>query len=105
MYYITRYTVTFFRTIPSLVWALVFVVSFGMGAVPGILGLTISTIGMLAKFYSEAIESVDPKPVEALKATGGHGLSVIRHAVLPQVLLYLPATRSIHLTLISEAPS
>ena len=85
VYYITRYTVAFFRTIPGLVWALVFVVSFGMGAVPGILGLTISTIGMLAKFYSEAIESIDPKPVEALNATGGHGLSVIRHAIFPQV--------------------
>ncbi|HMK46081.1 MAG TPA: phosphonate ABC transporter, permease protein PhnE, partial [Methanocella sp.] len=85
VYHVTRFLVTFFRTAPSMVWALIFVVSFGIGAVPGILGLTISTIGMLSKFYSEAIESIDPKPVEALNATGGHGLSVIRHAIIPQV--------------------
>ena len=85
-YYITRSVVTFFRTFPDFVLALIFIVSFGMGPVPGILCLTLGTFGMLTKFYSEALESIDPKPVEALTATGSHKLGVIRHAVLPQVI-------------------
>jgi phosphonate transport system permease protein len=56
-----------------------------MGPLAGILAITFATVGMLGKFYSESIESIDPKPVEALQATGSHSLGVIRHAVLPQV--------------------
>ena len=86
VYHIARSVVTFFRTLPEIVFALAFVIAFGMGPMPGILCLTLSTFGMLTKFYSEAVESIDPKPLEALNATGGHRLGVIRHAVLPQVI-------------------
>ncbi len=73
------------RAMPDLVCALIFVTSFGLGPVAGILGLLIPTVGTLAKFYAEAIESIDTGPVEAVKAAGSHGLSIIRHAVVPQV--------------------
>ncbi len=85
IYFAARSVVTFFRTMPDMIFALLFIVSFGMGPVPGVLSLTFGTVGMLTKFYSEALESIDPKPVEALNATGGHGLGVIRYAVIPQV--------------------
>ena len=85
-YNVARGIVTFCRTIPDMVWALVFIVAFGLGPVPGILCLTLCTVGLLTKFYSEAVESIDPKPMEALIATGSHNLGVIRHAILPQVI-------------------
>jgi phosphonate transport system permease protein len=85
-YYITRSIVSFFRTMPDMVYALIFIVSFGMGPVPGVLSLALGTVGMLTKFYSEALESIDIKPVEALNATGSHRVGVIRHAVIPQVV-------------------
>lgn len=84
-YFISRSVVSVFRTIPDLVFGLIFVVAFGMGPLAGILAITLATVGMLGKFYSESIESIDPKPVEALQATGSHRLGVIRHAVMPQV--------------------
>ncbi|MCL4476197.1 MAG: phosphonate ABC transporter, permease protein PhnE [Nitrospirae bacterium] len=85
LYNISKGLVNFLRAIPDILYALLFVVSIGMGAVAGVLALAFSTIGLLSKFYAEAVESIDTKPVEAIEATGGHSLSVIRHAVLPQV--------------------
>ncbi len=85
LYRISRGLVNFLRTIPDIMYAIVFVTSLGMGSLAGVLALSLSTIGLLSKFYAEAIESIDRKPVEAIEATGSHGLGVIRHAVLPQV--------------------
>lgn len=85
LYNISKGLVNFLRAIPNLMYALVFVTSFGMGPLAGVLSLALSTVGLLSKFYAEAIESIDRKPVEAIEATGSHGLGVIRHAVLPQV--------------------
>src|SRR5271157_161202 len=78
--------ITFLRAIPELVYALIFVCSLGFGVLSGILTLTLSATGLLGKFFVEAIESIDPKPVEALQATGSHQIGILRHAVLPQVL-------------------
>ncbi len=85
LYYISKGLASFLRSIPEIVYALVLVISFGFGAHVGVLALSLSTIGLLSKFYAEAIESIDKNPVEAIQATGSHGLGVIRHAVLPQV--------------------
>nr|WP_240702879.1 phosphonate ABC transporter, permease protein PhnE [Thermodesulfobacterium sp. TA1] len=86
IYYIFRGLVTFLRSIPELLYALVLVVSFGIGPLPGIIALAISTVGLLGKFYSEAIESVDTRPLEALRATGSHSIQVFRYAIIPQIL-------------------
>ena len=76
---------TFLRAIPELVYALIFVFSIGFGVLPGILTLTLASTGMLGKFFVEAIESVDPKTIEAVQATGSHHAAILRHAVFPQV--------------------
>ena len=77
--------VNVWRAIPDLIYALIFVIAFGLGPLAGMAALTLATVGLLGKFYAEAIESIDQKPVEALEAAGSHGLSVIRFAVFPQV--------------------
>jgi phosphonate transport system permease protein len=78
--------VTLLRSIPDVIYAFIFVTAFGLGPQAGVAALTLATVGLLGKFYSEAVESIDDKPVEALEATGSRGLSVISYAVVPQVL-------------------
>jgi phosphonate transport system permease protein len=58
----------------------------GFGTLPGVLALGLHSIGMVGKFFAEAIEHVDTKPVEAARAAGASELQVIYHAILPQVL-------------------
>lgn len=85
IYLISRGIINFLRAIPEIMFALIFVISIGMGAMSGILALAFCTVGLLSKFYAEAIESIDRNPVEAVEATGSHSLGIIRHAILPQV--------------------
>jgi phosphonate transport system permease protein len=76
----------FCRTVPVLVFALVFVVAFGLGALPGVLALAIHTAGALGKLFTEVVENADGKPAEGVRASGGNHLEAIRFGVLPQVL-------------------
>lgn len=76
----------FDRTVPDLVFALIFVVAFGLGPLPGVLAITLHTAGTLGKLFAEVIEAIDMKPVEGVQAAGGTWLSQIRFGVLPQVL-------------------
>ena len=76
----------FCRTVPELVFALTFVVAFGLGPLPGILALAIHTVGALGKLFAEAVENIDMKPVEGVIAAGGTWLETVRFAALPQVL-------------------
>ncbi len=76
----------FCRTVPDIVFALIFVVAFGLGPLPGVLAITLHTAGTLGKLYAEVIENIDMKPVEGVQGTGGTWLSQIRFGVLPQVL-------------------
>src|ERR1700690_218791 len=85
LYLFSRGLITLLRSIPDVVYGFFFVTAFGLGPQAGVAALTMASIGLLGKFYSEAVESIDEKPVEALAATGGRGISVIRHAVVPQV--------------------
>jgi len=85
-YHLARSLVTLLRSIPDVIYAFFFVTAFGLGPQAGVAALTLASVGLLGKFYSEAVESIDDKPVEALIATGSRGLSVIRHAIVPQVL-------------------
>lgn len=74
------------RSVPEIILGILFVAAVGFGALPGVLALALHSVGMVGKFYAEAIEHVDPKPLEAARAAGGNGFQVIAHAVLPQVL-------------------
>jgi phosphonate transport system permease protein len=74
------------RSVPEIVFALMFVVAFGLGAFPGILAVTIHTSGALGKLFTEVVENIDMRPVEAVAATGGSWLAQVRFAVTPQVL-------------------
>lgn len=72
------------RTIPALLWALVFVIMVGLGARAGVLALAAYTVGYFGKLYSEALEAVDPDVLEAARATGASKWQVVRHAVIPE---------------------
>jgi phosphonate transport system permease protein len=80
-----RSIIAFTRTVPDIVFALIFVSAVGLGPVPGILALAIHSVGMLGKLYAEAIEEVDPGPVEAVEAVGAGKLQAVYYAVIPQV--------------------
>ena len=71
---------------PDIVFALIFVVAFGVGPLPGILAIMIHTAGALGKQFSEVVENVDMKPVEGLRASGANMVQAVRFAVLPQVI-------------------
>ena len=86
VYRVTRVFLAAFRSVPEIILGILFVAVVGFGALPGVLALALHSTGMVAKFYAEAIEHVDPKPLEAASAAGASRLQVITHAVLPQVL-------------------
>jgi phosphonate transport system permease protein len=83
---LSRVVLAAMRSVPEIILGILFVAAVGFGALPGVLALALHSIGMVAKFYAEAIEHVDPKPLEAARAAGANPLQVIVHAVLPQVL-------------------
>lgn len=76
----------FCRTVPEIVFALIFVIAFGLGPLPGVLAIAIHTTGAMGKLFSEVVENIDMKPVDGLTATGAGWWQVIRFAVVPQVL-------------------
>jgi phosphonate transport system permease protein len=86
VYYAVRTALNFFRSIDTLVYALLFVAAVGLGPFPGMLAVVAYTTTSLAKLYSETIEGIDPGPVDAIRATGAARLQVLRFGVLPQVL-------------------
>jgi phosphonate transport system permease protein len=75
----------FCRTVPDIVFALIFVIAFGLGPMAGVLAITIHSIGALGKQYLEIVENIDMKPVEGVRSTGASWVSCMRFAVLPQV--------------------
>jgi len=81
----TRRFLEFSRTVPEMVFALIFVVAFSLGPLPGILALAIHTTGALGKLFAEVVENIDMKPVDGVISTGGTWLHIVRFAVLPQV--------------------
>jgi phosphonate transport system permease protein len=84
--FFTRRFLEFCRTVPEIVFALIFVVAFGLGPVPGVLAIMIHTAGALGKLFSEVVENIDMKPVEGAIAAGATRWQAIRYAVVPQVL-------------------
>lgn len=86
VYQSARMVLNALRAIPELIMGIIFVAAVGFGALPGVLALGLHSVGMVGKFFAEAIEHVDPKPVEAARAAGATELQVVWRAVLPQVL-------------------
>ena len=85
LFYAARSILNVFRAVDTLVYALFFVAAVGLGPFPGVLAVVVYTATVLAKLYSEAIEAIDPGPVEAVKAVGATRLQVLRWGVLPQL--------------------
>jgi phosphonate transport system permease protein len=75
----------FCRTVPGIVFALIFVIAFGLGPMAGVLAIAIHSTGALGKLFSEIVENADMKPIEGLRSTGAGWMSSMRFAVLPQV--------------------
>jgi len=86
IYYVVRTSLNVVRSIETLMWAIIFAVWVGLGPFGGMLALMIHTIAALGKLYSEAIESIDPGPIEAIRATGANEFQVVVYAVIPQIL-------------------
>jgi phosphonate transport system permease protein len=74
------------RAINEMVFAMLFIVAVGLGPFAGVLALWVHTTGILAKLFSEAVESIDPRPVEGIRATGANALEEIVYGVIPQVI-------------------
>ncbi|RJQ40591.1 MAG: phosphonate ABC transporter, permease protein PhnE [Anaerolineaceae bacterium] len=86
IYYFVRTVLNVIRSIEPLIWAIIATIIVGLGPFAGILALTIHSIAALAKLYSEAIESIDQGPIEAVQATGANWLQTIVYAVIPQII-------------------
>src|ERR1700716_2748297 len=83
--FVVRRLLEFARTVPGIVFALIFVIAFGLGPMAGVLAIAIHSTGALGKLFSEIVENADMKPVEGVRSTGASWISCMRFAVLPQV--------------------
>lgn len=92
VYLAARALLNALRAVPELVLGIVFVAAVGFGALPGVLALGLHSLGMVGKFFAEAVEHVDVEPVEAARAAGASPSQVVLHAILPQVLPRLADT-------------
>jgi phosphonate transport system permease protein len=86
VYFLFRRALEIARSVPELVYALLFVFAFGLGPLPGVLAIALHSTGALGKLFSEANENIDFSSVEGVRAVGGNWFQVIRYAVFPQVL-------------------
>ena len=86
VYYVTRGILNIVRSIEPLIWVIIATQWVGLGPFAGIMALTLHTVAALGKLYSEAIESIDPGPIEAIQATGATQLQTIMFAVVPQMI-------------------
>ncbi len=85
-YWVTRRILEVARTVPDIVWALIFVITFGVGPMAGVLAILLHTIGAQGKLFAEVNENISLHPVEGVRASGGNWVQEIRFAVLPQVM-------------------
>ncbi len=84
--------VSLFRTVPDLVWALIFVVTVGLGPVAGTMTILVDTVGFCGRFFAEHMEDADPAPQEALAAGGAGRGRVLMAAVIPDALPAMTGT-------------
>jgi phosphonate transport system permease protein len=86
LYYAARGVIGIARSVPDLVWALLFVTAVGLGPFPGALALSVHSVGMLGRLFAETIEHMEMAPIDALSLTGARRLQVFTHGVVPSVL-------------------
>jgi phosphonate transport system permease protein len=86
VYWLMRRALEVARTVPDIVWALLFIIAFGIGPLAGILAITVHTIGAQGKLFAEVNENISPLPIDGIRAAGGTWLEEMRFAVLPQVI-------------------
>jgi phosphonate transport system permease protein len=86
IYFVVRFVLNIIRSIEPLVWAVIAIIAVGLGPFAGIIALTIHGIAALGKLYSEAIESIDSGPLEAINATGANWLQLVWYGVIPQII-------------------
>ncbi|MGA7721697.1 MAG: phosphonate ABC transporter, permease protein PhnE [Ignavibacteriaceae bacterium] len=87
IYYVLRIVLNFIRSVEPIIWAIIFSVWVGIGPFAGMIALLVHSIASNAKLYSEAIESIETGPIEAITATGANKVQVVWHAVVPQIIL------------------
>lgn len=85
-YPIGRFLMVLSRSVHEIIWAILFVGAVGLGALPGILAVAVRSVGFISKITAEAIENIDPKPVEAIRAVGGNQFQVMYFGILPQIM-------------------
>jgi phosphonate transport system permease protein len=86
VFFAIRRILEFFRGVPEIIFAILFVWVLGIGPLAGIIAMTLHTTGSLGKLFSEVHENSNDKPIDALKASGGNWLSEMKFGLLPQVL-------------------
>lgn len=84
--FVVKRFLEFCRTVPDIVFAMIFVIAFGLGPMAGVLAIAIHCVGALGKLYGEIVENIDMKPVEGIRSTGAGWVDCMRFAVLPQVV-------------------
>ena len=77
MYWLTRRVLEVARTVPDIVWALLFIIAFGIGPLAGILAITVHTVGAQGKLFAEVNENISPLPIDGVRASGGSWLQVM----------------------------
>ncbi len=85
VYWLMRRVLEIARTVPDIVWALLFIIAFGIGPMAGILAITVHTIGAQGKLFAEVNENISTLPIDGIRAAGGNWFEEMRFAVLPQV--------------------
>jgi len=85
-YAVGRFLMTMSRSVHEIVWGLIFVSAVGLGALAGVLAMAVRSVGFISKTIAEAIEDVDPKPVEAIRAAGGTRFQILMFAIVPQII-------------------
>jgi phosphonate transport system permease protein len=86
LYYLTRATFNVLRSIEALLYVAIFVFWVGIGPFAGMLAVAVTTFALIGKLFSEAIENIEPGPIEAITAAGGNRLQMIAYAILPQIV-------------------
>jgi phosphonate transport system permease protein len=92
VYYVVRSFIAFLRSVPDLVWGLIFLVAVGLGPGTGMLAITVDVMGFCGRFFAEKIEELAPGPVDALRMTGAPPAGVIIGAIVPAAFPSMVAT-------------
>jgi phosphonate transport system permease protein len=85
LYPISRFILMLCRAVHEMIWTILFVTILGFGMLPGVIALSLFSLGFTGKLFSEEIEAINRGQVEAIRATGANALKTFVYAVLPQV--------------------